>query len=65
MAKHRMRDDEERERVLALTHDFVAKQIEDGTLDPSDDAALRKAVEEAVDLAVATYRAACDYVFGK
>ena len=60
----KMRNAEERERVLAIATRIVAGQVAKGEVDPNNEDALRAATQEAVKTAVEAYRAAVDFVFG-
>ena len=59
-----MRNPEERERVLAIATRIVASQVAKGEVDPEDEAALKKATQEAVKPAVEAYRAAEEFICG-
>lgn len=60
----KMRSPHERERVLAIATRIVASRVAKGEVIPEDEAALRAATKEAVQMAVAAYRAAEEYLCG-
>ena len=51
-----------KQQIINLTMRLVAGQIETGTLDPNDDAALRKATKQAAADATATLNAVEDFL---
>ncbi len=60
----KMRNEHERERVLAIATQIVASQVAKGEVDPEDEVTLKKATQEAVKLAVEAYRAAEEFICG-
>ena len=60
----KMRSPNERERVLAIATRIVAGQVAKGEVDDNDPEALRAVSKEAVETAVAAYRAAEEYLCG-
>lgn len=57
-------DERDRKRIIELTMQIVAGQIEKGEVDPDDEKALREAAKKAAALARTVYFAALEYVSG-
>jgi len=57
-------DERDRKRIIELTMQIVAGQIEKGEVDPADEKALRETTKKAAALARTAYFAALEYVGG-
>lgn len=57
------RNRQERDRIVAIAEKIVHGRIHAGELDPTDDAALKAATEQACRDAMQAYRAAEEFLF--
>lgn len=57
-------DEQDRQKIVALTVRLVAGMVERGDVDPDDDAALRAATKKCAETARSAYFAALEFLSG-